>query len=368
MNGLSEKDGRRVNEYDVVVVGGGQAGLSIGYFLHRRTDLRFVILDSQKRAGGAWLHGWNSLRLFSPAQWSSISGWMFPGPPARYPTRDEVIDYLTQYERRYDLPVERPANVSAVRREGEYLTVESSAGVFQAGAVVSATGTWKNPHIPDYPGIKDFHGAQVHSADYRSPEEFAGQDVLVVGAGNSGAQVMAEVSLVSNAMWVTLEEPQFLPDDVDGRVLFDRASEKYRALVGGACGAGGDDNEKPSDPLGNIVMVKPVLEARKRGTLEAVRPFVRFTTNGVVWTDGSETAVDAVIWCTGFKSALEHLAPLGVISEAGRIDTAGTRSLKEPRLWLVGYGDWTGYASATLIGVGRTARRTVEEITASLKS
>lgn len=351
--------------YDVVVIGGGQAGLSIGYYLHRRTNLSYVILDAQENSGGAWLHGWDSLRLFSPAQWSSLSGWMFPGSPARYPNRDEVIDYLAQYEKRYDLPVLRPVKVSAVRREDEYLIIESSAGNFKAKAVVSATGTWSVPFIPDYPGIENFALRQIHSAEYRSPEEFAGQTVLIVGGGNSGAQVMAEVSLFSKAIWVTIEEPQFLPDDVDGRVLFDRASEKYRALVGGACGAVGED-EKPLDPLGNIVMVKPVREARDRNALKAVRPPLRFSENGVVWQDGSETMIDAVIWCTGFKPALEHLRALGVLEENGRIKVEGTRSVKEPRLWLVGYGDWTGFASATLVGVGRTARRTVEEIVAEL--
>lgn len=348
--------------YDVVVIGGGQAGLSIGYYLHRRTDLGYVILDAQERAGGAWLHGWDSLRLFSPAQWSSLSGWMFPGSPARYPNRDEVIDYLKEYEKRYDLPVMRPVNVSAVLREDENLRIESSAGNFRAQAVVSATGTWSVPFIPNYPGIENFAGGQIHSAEYRSPEEFAGQTVLIVGGGNSGAQIMAEVSLFSKTVWVTVEEPKFLPDDVDGRVLFDRASEKYRALVGGASGA--NDDEKPIDPLGNIVMVKSVREARDRNALEAVRPPLQFSESGVIWEDGSETVFDAVIWCTGFKPALEHLRPLGVTEDNGRIEVKGTHSVREPRLWLVGYGDWTGFASATLVGVGRTARQTVEEIVA----
>jgi putative flavoprotein involved in K+ transport len=108
-------------------------------------------------------------------------------------------------------------------------------------------------------------------------------------------------------------------------------------------------------------MVLPVKEARDRGVLESVRPFERFTAEGVVW-DGEERLVDAVIWCTGFRPALSHLEPLGVVREDGCVVTEGTRSVEEPRLWLVGYGDWTGYASATLIGVGRTARSTVEEI------
>ena len=118
----------------------------------------------------------------------------------------------------------------------------------------------------------------------------------------------------------------------------------------------------PRPSLGEIVMVPPVREARDRGVLTSVPMFTRMTPHGVLWPDGREEPVDAVIWCTGFRAALDHLAPLGVIEPNRRVRTAGTRSLVEPRLWLVGYGNWTGYASATIIGVGRTARAAVEQI------
>ena len=358
---------QRENNYDVVVIGGGQAGLSMGFYL-RRTGLSYVILDAQEKAGGAWLRGWDSLRLFSPAQWSSLPGWLFPGKPDRYPTRNEVVSYLEQYEERYLLPILRPVEVNAVRRaeskeeKENRLIVETSIGNLFARTVVSATGSWQKPFIPVYPGQEDFAGIKLHSANYRNPEQFAGQTVLVVGEGNSGAQIMAEVSLFADAVWVTLNEPQFLPDNVDGRVLFDRASEQYRALTGGS----NDNVTKSKDLLGHIVMVEPVKQARDRKALYSRRPFVRFTKSGVVWEDGSETHVDAVIWCTGFRPSLDHLRPLGVINEKGRVDTEGTHSIKEPHLWLVGYGNWTGFASATLIGVGRSARKTVDEITAAL--
>lgn len=347
--------------YDVVVIGGGQAGLSVGYYL-RRSGMSYVILDGQSEPGGSWLRGWDSLRLFSPAQWSSIPGWLFPGKPGRYPTRDEVISYLTQYEERYKLPVLRPVKVDAVRRSGEGFSIETSKGVFTARAVVSATGSWQNPYVPEYPGRDEFDGVQIHSANYGSPAEFDGKTVMIVGAGNSGAQIMAELSLRTDAIWVTLEEPQYLPDHVDGRVLFDRASAQYKALT-----EGDGSVSKPADLLGHIVMVEPVREARDRGTLHSRRPFERFTRNGVVWPDGSETEIDAVIWCTGFKPALEHLRPLGVVNEKGRVDVEGNRSIKEPRLWLAGYGNWTGFASATLIGVGRTARKISAEVESELE-
>jgi NAD(P)H-nitrite reductase large subunit len=120
--------------------------------------------------------------------------------------------------------------------------------------------------------------------------------------------------------------------------------------------------------LGDIVMVPSVKEARARGVLHSVRLFRTFTPDGVIWPDGRAMQVDAVIWCTGFRWALDHLAPLSIIEADGQIAVSGTRAVREPRLWLVGYGEWTGFASATILGVGRTARATVAEIDALLQA
>ncbi len=344
-------------ELDVVVIGAGQAGLSVGRLLSR-TSLEFVILDAEEGPGAAWRHAWDSLRLFSPAFWSSIPGIIFPGGRDYYPTRDEVIDYFTTYEERYKLPVKRPVQVEAVRQhDAEWLSVATDHGDWRARHVVSATGSWHNPVIPALPGRESFEGVQIHSAHYRSPQQFSGQRVLVVGGGNSGAQIHAELSLVADSTWVTRREPRFLPDDVDGRALFDRATVRYQARQ-----AGRDPNKSVETILGDIVMLPPVKAARDRGDLVAARMFERFTVNGVLWPDGRAEPIDAVIWCTGFRPALKHLQPLGVIEPDGRIQTDGTRAVREPRLWLVGYGEWTGYASATLIGVGRTAQETVARI------
>jgi cation diffusion facilitator CzcD-associated flavoprotein CzcO len=287
-----------------------------------------------------------------------------PGGVDYYPDRDEILDYFTEYERRYRLPIERPVIVTAVRDDGDLLRVETDRGDWLARAVVSATGSWRMPYIPAIPGLDTFRGEQIHSAEYRSPLPFAGRRVLVVGGANSGAQIMAEVAQVADATWVTRREPTFLPDNIDGRVLFERATERYLAAREG--------REIPADEgsgkfLGDIVMLPPVREARDRGDLASVRMFTTLTDTGVVWPDGREERVDTIIWCTGFRLALDHLAPLGVIGEDGTIETEGNRSVVEPRLWLLGYGEWTGFASATLIGVGRSARSTAAEVAADLK-
>jgi putative flavoprotein involved in K+ transport len=356
---LAEPIGRDV---DVLVIGGGQAGLAVGYYL-RRSGLTYRIVDAESDPGGAWQHTWDSLTLFSPATWSSLPGWIMPGG-TRYPDRGAVLAYLAAHEDRYQLPIMRPVWVQAVNRApAGGFRVMTDQGPWQARAVVSATGTWRHPYTPRYPGQELFQGTQIHSAHYRNPARLAGQQVLVVGARNSGAQILAEVSQVAHTTWVARRPPRFLPDDVDGRVLFDRATAEYRARQTGS----GPPAPLVAGGLGQVVMVPPVREARARGVLHSVRPFTRFTAHGVVWPDGRETRVDTVIWATGFAPALGHLAPLGIVGADGQVATTGTRATAEPHLWLVGYGDWTGFASATLIGVGRSARATVAEIQAALQ-
>jgi putative flavoprotein involved in K+ transport len=351
--------------YDVVVIGGGQAGLASGFYL-RRTTLRYVILDDQPAAGGAWRHTWPSLRLFSPAQWSSLPGWLMPRDDSEYPARDAAIAYLAEYERRYALAVERPVSVKRVLPDGDgSLIIETSAGVLEARAVVSATGTWANPILPELPGHGRFRGLVLHSARYPGVEPFAGRRVIVVGGGNSGAQIVAELSNVAHVTWATRDPPTFLPDYVDGRYLFEQATARYRAIQEGR-------TPEPARSLGDIVLVPPVRAALANGTLEAVPMFTGFTDTGVRWPNGSETPADAVIFATGFRPALGHLASLGIVDGRGRVamsaSDAGTRVAAPFPLWLVGYGEWTGFASATLIGVGRSARATVTEIEATLRS
>lgn len=351
------------SELDVVVIGGGQSALAVGFYL-RRSGLRYAILDDQDGPGAAWHRTWPSLQLFSPARWSSLPGWLMPGGGEdAYPRRDEAIRYLAEYEKKYELPVHRSVHVDSVRREnGERFVVATTAGEIRARAVVSATGTWANPSMPPYPGQAEFTGIVLHSAHYPGWQSFAGRRVLVVGGGNSGAQIFAELSTVADATWATREPPTFLPDEIDGRYLFEQATARYRAI---------QEGRQPDAPrsLGDIVMVAPVRDARERGVLNAVPMFQSFTTNGVVWPNGKAEDIDAVIFATGFRPALAHLSDLGVLDVDGRVSIApgsGTRATQEPRLWLVGYGEWTGFASATLIGVGRSARATVDEIVAAL--
>jgi cation diffusion facilitator CzcD-associated flavoprotein CzcO len=282
-------------------------------------------------------------------------------PPSsdEYPARDDVVRYLANYEARYDLPIERPVLVRTVTRRHDTLHVATDRGIWVARAVVSATGTWANPVAPFSTTARVFRGVELHSALYSGPEPFRGRRVVVVGGGNSGAQIAAELTEMADVQWVTRTPPRFLADGVDGRALFAQATERYLALRDGR-------PPPPALSLGDIVAVPVVRAARERGLLQSVPLFDRLDSGGPVWPDGTHRSVDAVIWAIGFRPALAHLESLGVLESDGRIATQGTRAVREPRLWLVGYGDWAGYASATLIGVGRSARATVGEIMAAL--
>lgn len=248
--------------------------------------------------------------------------------------------------------------VISVRHDGDLFEVTTNRDTYVSRALVSTTGTAQNPTIPAYEGADIFQGQQMHSSEFLSTAGLEGKDVAIVGAGNSGAQILAEVSKVANATWITLEEPHYLPDDIDGRYLFHSATRRFH----------GKEEAKPKDKpddtkvsLSNIVMVESVKEARDRDVLHAIRPFERLSETGGIWADGTERPFDVVIWCTSFRANLQHLDPLG-LTESDRIKTKGTRSTEQPNLWLVGYGSWTGFASATIFGVQKTARATAQDI------
>ncbi|NEV94586.1 NAD(P)/FAD-dependent oxidoreductase [Psychroflexus sp. YR1-1] len=347
--------------YDVILVGGGQSALACAFFL-RRKELEYIILDDQDSCGGSWQQTWETLSLFSPPEHSSLPGWKMPETEDEFPTKEETIDYLCKYEDRYGFPVKRPVKVKSITKADGVFKVETSQGLFSARAVISATGTYKRPFIPEVPGRNKFEGHQLHSADFHASEAFKNKKVIIVGEGNSGAQILAEVSKVAQTFWSTREEPQFLPDDVDGRVLFDMATAKYYAEKKG------ETYDSSKFNLGNIVMIPSVKEARERDVLHSRGQIQSITEEGVVWEDGTHQEADAIIWCTGFGYSTGFLNPLVSIGNTGKIPTDKTKAKETDGLWLVGYGGWTGFASATLIGVGRYARQTVKEVSDYLKA
>lgn len=359
------------SEYDVVVIGGGQAALAAGYYL-RRTARTYVVLDDQSLPGGAWLHTWPSLHLFSPARHSSLPGWLMPDT-AGYPSRDAAIAYLRDYEARYAIPVRRPVRVhethvtddtsatastaamSSARRRR--FRLHTSVGDIHADAVIAATGSWSNPVWPELAGRGTFRGRLIHSATYEGAEAYRDKRVLVIGAGNSGVQIFADLLDVARVTWCARDEPTFLPDHVDGQYLFEQGTARYKAI---------QEGRTPDAPrsLGDIVMVPPVRAARDAGRLTWSPPPQQLTPHGVQWPDGSEEPIDAIICATGFNPSLAHLAPALSPNVKGRLDMTGLHAATQAHIYPLGYGDWTGFASATLIGVGRAAKAVVEAIEA----
>jgi hypothetical protein len=340
---------------DVVVIGAGQAGLSAAYALNR-AGADFVVLDGDAGPGGAWQHRWPSLRLDQAHRVHPLPGMPLPDADPAAPASGVVAGYFADYERRFDLPVRRPVAVRSVSATDDGFRLETSDGGWTARGLINATGTWTRPFWPAYPGRELFGGRQLHAADYRGAEEFRGQHVVVVGGGTSAVQQLIEISEVATTTWVTRREPVWRTSGFG-----EDAGRAAVALV--------DQRVRAGLPPGSVVGVTGLMEtdavlaARARGVLERLPVFDRLTRDGVVWDGdpGRFVRADVVLWATGFRAALDHLAPLHLRARGGGIAMDGTRVMAEPRLHLVGYGP-----SASTIGANRAGPQAARELLRAL--
>lgn len=351
-------DSGAAGDVEVAVVGAGQAGLSAAYFL-RRAGLRpgadFVVLDHSPASGGAWQFRWPSLTYGRAHGVHDLPGMPLADADPERPSAEVVGGYFARYEKAFDLRVRRPVDVSAVREgDGGRLRVETDAGAWSARALVSATGTWDRPFLPYYPGQETFLGRQLHTADYRGAADFAGLHVVVVGGGTSAVQLLLELSEVARTTWVTRRPPVFRTTP------FDR--ERGRSAV-----ALVEERVRLGLPPQSVVSVTglaatdAVRDGQARGILRPEPVFARVTRSGVAWRDGRTLDADAILWATGFRAALDHLAPLGLREPGGGVRLEGTRTARDPRVHLIGYGP-----SASTIGANRAGRAAVRDIRALL--
>ncbi|WP_100346161.1 NAD(P)-binding domain-containing protein [Compostimonas suwonensis] len=363
-----------------MVVGAGQAGLSAAFHLRRRgfvpaTDaadaadaadplstppLSYIVLDAERGPGGAWQHRWNSLRMATVNGIHDLPGIAKPQIDPNEPSSQMLPRYFASYEQQLELPVLRPVVVTAVRREDDdphgRLLIETDAGTWSARAVINATGTWTKPFWPSYPGRSDFAGRQLHVADYVSAEEFAGEHVVVVGGGISAVQLLEEISHVTATSWFTRREPEWRDEEFDSQAGHDavaRVEERVRLGL----------------PPQSVVAVtgliwSPVLRAAAaRGVFDRRPMFSRIERDGVRLADGGFLHADVILWATGFRAALDHLAPLKLRGPGGGIVMDKTMVAGEPRVHLIGYGP-----SASTIGANRAGRDAANSLVALLGS
>ena len=348
----TEPEGRVV---DVVVIGAGQAGLSTAWALARQgfeptTD--FVVLDADDAPGGAWQHRWPSLTVGTTHRVHDLPGLPFRPETDSLRAAEVVPAYFAEYERTFDLPIHRPVRVTSVSRtDDDRFLVRTDSGDWTARAVVNATGTWTRPFVPRYPGQELFRGRQLHTVDYRDAAEFAGRHVVVVGGGASATQLLGEISRVTSTTWVTRRPPVWREEPFD-----EDAGRRAVAMVEEAVREG----RRPGSVVGVtglLVSTPYIRDALDRGVLERLPMFDRITPDGVAWDDGRFVHADVLLWATGFRAAVRHLAPLHLRGPGGGIRMDGTAVAGEPRVHLVGYGP-----SASTVGANRAGQSAARQL------
>lgn len=300
---------------DVLVVGGGQAGLGMGYRL-REAGIGFVIVDDRERTGDVWRARWRSLVLFTPRRFAALPGLPLPRSTGYYPTREQLADYLEQYAAEHALPVVHGTRVTAVTREGDDFVAESSRGTVRARAVVIATGPFQYPRIPRVGAGLDTSVAQLHSSAYDCADDLPHGSIAVVGGGNSAAQLAVELADSEPARRVTMiapQQPWFIPERIFGLTVYwplrllgilnspaeSRISRYIHSRGDGILGT----EAKRAVRAGRLALrTSRVVDARARS---------------LVLADGSTLEVDAVLWATGFRTHYPFVQVEGALTEYG---------------------------------------------------
>jgi putative flavoprotein involved in K+ transport len=350
-----------------IVIGAGQAGLSVGYYLARQKR-PFVILDANERVGDSWRHRWDSLRLFTPARFDALPGMPFPAPSRSFPTKDEMADYLEAYARRFNLPVRTQVKVDRLSRVGNRYVATCGERTVEADHVVIAMASYQVPRVPAFSRQISPAIVQLHSKDYRGPGQLQAGEVLVVGAGNSGADIALELS-GTHRVWLAGRDTGHVPFRIEGsaarlllpflfRVVFHRVltvatpiGRKIRPKVIGQGGA--------------LIRVKPAdLEAAGVGRV----PRVTSVRGGLpALDDGRVLDVRNVIWCTGFDPGFSWI-DLPILEKNGEPRHDRGVVPGEPGLYFVGLHFLYAFSSTMIHGVSRDAERIAAVIAARTRA
>lgn len=347
---------------DTVVVGAGQAGLSVGHFLAERR-LPFVILDANARVGDSWRNRWDSLRLFTPAKYDALPGLPFPAAPDRFPTKDEMAGYLEGYAAHFRLPVRNGVHVTRVSKTGERFLVETDGGTWESRNVVVAMAGYQHPRVPELAKGLSPEIVQVHSSAYRNAKQLRGGAVLVVGAGNSGAEIAIELRRSGRPVWLSGTETGHLPFRIESRVgrLLQALVLRFvfhRVLTLGT-------------PIGrrarrSVIAKGAPLIRQRPADLEAAGvhqvPRVAGTRGGLpLLADGRALHVENVVWCTGFHPGFSWL-DLPAFGPDGRPvhDRGAVEAV--PGLYFLGLTFLYAMSSSMVHGVSRDAEHVAKEI------
>jgi putative flavoprotein involved in K+ transport len=347
------------SSYEVVVIGGGQAGLAMGYFL-KQQGRKFVTLEAADSIAAAWRERWESLTLFTPRRYSSLPGLPFPGDPEGYPNRDEVIAYLEQYAAAFELPIELNSPVRRLTSEGGHFVLEVDGRTITADQVVVATGPFQTPYVPEMANRVVPEVFQAHSTGYRKPSDVPEGTVLVVGGGNTGFQIAKELSATHQVYLSVGSRQTPLPQRLLGRDLFWwlTKSRLFNATV--------------ESRVGQRMSVRETLigssprELRRRYGVELKPRVVDASGRTVKFADGSELEVDAVIWATGYRPDYAWIE-LPVFDDDGRLrHRRGVTDV--PGLYFLGL-TWQHTRGSALLGwVKDDAEFIVEQIAARQKA
>lgn len=346
---------------ETVIVGGGQAGLSVGYYLAKR-ERPFVILDANNRVGDSWRNRWDSLLLFTPARINGLPGMRFPAGGDEFITKDEMADYLESYAARYELPIRHGVKVDRLSRQGDRFVVSAGEKVFEADNVVIAMANSQVPWIPPFAQDLDPGIVQLHSKDYRNPSQLQDGGVLVVGAGNSGADICIEVA-ASHPTWMAGEESGHIPFRIE-RFVARHVFVRIVRFVG-------HHVMTVRTPIGRklrpklLAMAAPLVRVKPKDLVAAgVQRVPRVTgaRDGLPFL-ADERVVDVrnIIWCTGFRPGFSWI-DLPILGD--RQEPAHERGVVAayPGLYFVGLHFLYSLTSETITGVQRDAKRIAKHV------
>jgi len=332
----------------IVVIGAGQSGLAAAHTL-QAAGMPAVVLEAGKRPVGSWPDYYDSLTLFSPARYSELPGLPFPGDPEHYPTRDETIGYLESYAAQLAVEIRTHTRVDTIEHQRPGFLIHTETGPpIPASGIVAASGSFSNPYIPDLPGQDTFGGQLLHVANYREPNTYSGQRVVVVGGGNSAIQVAHELAEHANVTLATHEPVQFLLQRRHGHDV-----HYWTATTG--------FDQLPPQWLAHIVSGPLVSDdgnyshALQSGAYDRRPMFTTFNGNHVTWADDTHEPVDVVLFATGYRPSFGYLRHLGATDDHGYPRHTGGISTTHPGLVFLGIEFQRSFSSNTLRGVGHDA-------------